>query len=446
LFKKILIANRGEIAVRIIRACQEMKISTVAVYSEADADSLHVKLADESYCIGPAAPAGSYLNIPAIISTAEVSGAEAIHPGYGFLAENARFSEVCEAHNIVFIGPSAEAINRMGDKAEARKTMMAAKVPVTPGTKDLIKDESEIPETAEKLGYPVIMKATAGGGGKGMRVGYNEAEAINGYKMAKAEAAAAFGNDGIYMEKYILQPRHIEVQILGDSHGNVIHLGERECSIQRRHQKILEEAPSIVINDEQRKAMGDAAVRAAKAVKYVGAGTIEFIMDKDLNYYFMEMNTRIQVEHCVTEMITDIDIVKEQIRVASGEKLKHTQKDVKIKGHAIEFRINAENPDKNFMPSPGKVDLYLPSGGFGVRVDSHLYPGYVVSPTYDSMLAKLIVWGETRQEAIDRGKRALDEFVVSGVHTIIPFQQKILENEHFLKGEVFTDFIEKRMS
>ena len=446
MFKKVLIANRGEIAVRIIRACKELGISTVAVYSEIDKHSLHVKLADEAYCIGPAAPAQSYLNFQAIISAAEVSGAEAIHPGYGFLAENAKFVEVCNKNSITFIGPSAESMRRMGDKAEARKTMRAAKVPVTPGTKDLLTDAVEVVKTAKELGYPVIIKATAGGGGKGMRVAFNEEEVVKSYTLAKTEAAAAFGNDGVYMEKYILEPRHIEVQILGDNFGNVVHLGERDCSIQRRHQKILEEAPSPTIDPKIRQAMGDAAVRAAKAVDYRGAGTIEFIMDKDKNYYFMEMNTRVQVEHCVTEMITSVDIVKEQIRVAAGEKLSVTQEDVVIRGHAIEFRINAEDPERNFMPCPGLIDLYLPPGGYGVRVDSHMYPGYTVPPTYDSLLAKLIVWGKDRTEAIARGKRALDEFVISGVSTVIPFQQRILENPYFVKGEVYTDFIQKRMS
>ncbi len=440
-----MIANRGEIAVRIIRACEELGIPTVAVYSEADKDSLHVKLARESYCIGPAPSAKSYLNIPSLISVAEITGADAIHPGYGFLAENEHFAEVCKAHNIKFIGPSSESIRLMGNKAEARKTAMAANVPTIPGSKDILESEEEMLEMASQTGYPVILKAVAGGGGKGMRVAYHEEEAKTGYKMAKAEAGSAFGNDAVYLEKYILEPRHIEIQIMGDQFGNIIYLGERDCSIQRRHQKVLEEAPSISLTEDLRKKMGEAAIRAAKSINYEGAGTIEFILDKTGQFFFMEMNTRIQVEHCVTEMITRIDLVKEQIRIAGGEKLGYSQKDVQIKGHAIEFRINAEDPDRNFMPSPGTINLYLPPGGFGVRVDSHLYPGYVVPPNYDSMLGKLIVWGRDRDEAIARGKRALEEFIIDGVKTIIPFHQKILMNEYFLKGEVYTDFIAKRM-
>lgn len=445
MFKKVLVANRGEIAVRIIRACKDLGIKTVAVYSEIDKESLHVRLADESYCIGPAQSAKSYLNIPAIISVAEVSGADAIHPGYGFLAENATFSEVCAAHKIKFIGPSPDSINKMGNKAEARKTMMAAGVPCVPGTKDVITDVAAALATAKEMGFPVLIKASAGGGGKGMRVVESAGDLEKGITAAKTEAKAAFGNDDVYMEKYILEPRHIEIQILADQHGNVIHLFERDCSVQRRHQKLIEEAPSPALTNDIRDNMGKAAIAAAKACKYEGAGTIEFILDKDKNYYFMEMNTRVQVEHCVTEMITNMDIVKEQILIAAGNKLSRTQDQVKLTGHAIEFRINAENWKKGFMPCPGEVRLYLPAGGPGVRVDSHMYQGYKVPPTYDSLLAKLIVWGNDRPEALARAKRALSEFVVGDIDTVIPFHQIVLENEYFLRGDVQTNFIPKRI-
>lgn len=441
MFKKLLIANRGEIAVRIIRACKEMGIKTVAVYSEIDKDSLHVKLADEAFCIGPAAPSQSYLNIHSIVSVAEVTGAEAIHPGYGFLAENAHFAEVCEAHNIVFVGPTVDNIKSMGDKAVAKDTMIKANVPVVPGSDGVISDLSLALKVADEIKYPVIIKASAGGGGKGMRVANNKEEAEKFTTMAQQEALSAFGNADVYLEKYIVRPRHIEIQILADSFGNVIHLGERDCSVQRRHQKLIEESPSSALTSELREIMGLAAVNAAKAVNYEGAGTVEFLLDVDNSFYFMEMNTRIQVEHSVTEMVTGVDLIKEQIRVAAGEKLSYTQEDISVCGHAIEMRINAEDFEKGFMPSPGKISLFLPSGGPGVRVDTHIYPGYSVPPNYDSMLAKLIVWGKTREEAIARGLRALDEFVIDGVKTVIPFHQIVLKNEYFVKGDIYTDFI-----
>jgi acetyl-CoA carboxylase biotin carboxylase subunit len=443
MFKKVLVANRGEIAVRIIRALREMDIASVAVYSEADKDCLHVKLADESFCIGPAIASQSYLNIPSLISVAELSGAEAIHPGYGFLAENARFLEICEAHNIVFIGPSVLAMEKMGDKATAKETVSQVGVPTTPGSKGIIKDEKEALKIAEKIGFPVIIKATAGGGGKGMRVATSKEDFPSLFNMARAEAEAAFGNPEAYIEKLIEEPRHIEVQILGDMYGNVIHLGERECSIQRRHQKLLEESPSPAIDERTRKKMGQAAVKAAKAVRYVGAGTIEFLLDKHGHFYFMEMNTRVQVEHPVTEMVTSIDIIKEQVRVAAGEHLSIKQGEVKIHGHAIECRINAEDPKRNFMPCPGRVSGYLPPGGLGVRVDSHMYPGYRIPPNYDSLMAKLIVWGSNRREAIARMKRALKEFVVEGISTTIPFHLKVLDNADYVNGNFSTHFIEK---
>ena len=445
MFKKILIANRGEIAIRIIRACRELNIPTVAVYSEADKDSLHVKMANEAYCVGPAISKESYLNIPNLIAVAEVTGADAIHPGYGFLAENAYFAEICAANNIKFIGPSVAAINGMGDKANAKKTMREAKVPCIPGSKDIIPDVETAKKNALEVGYPVLIKATAGGGGKGMRVAETAADLEKAFTAATEEAKACFGNGAVYMEKYILKPRHIEVQLLGDSHGNAIYLGERDCSVQRRHQKLIEEAPSSFLNDTVRKKMGEAAVAAAKAVKYEGAGTIEFLVDKDMNFYFMEMNTRIQVEHCVTEMITGVDLIKEQIRVASGLPLQFKQEDIRINGHAIEFRVNAEDWEHGFRPSPGKIELFLPSGGIGVRVDTHVYPGYTVPPNYDSMVAKLIVWGRTRAEAIERSHRALDEFVIDGVKTTIPFHKIVLKNQYFIDGDIQTDFIEKRV-
>ncbi|MGE5702171.1 MAG: acetyl-CoA carboxylase biotin carboxylase subunit [Clostridia bacterium] len=442
MFTKVLIANRGEIAVRIIRACRELGIGTVAVYSEADREALHVQLADEAYCIGPAASKQSYLHIPNLISVALRTGADAIHPGYGFLAENAQFAQICAENGITFIGPDPEAINKMGDKSIARQTMKEAGVPTVPGTEGLIEDEAEAVTVAREIGYPVIIKATAGGGGKGMRVANNEAELVSSIKQAQKEAEAAFGNAGVYIEKYLEEPRHVEIQIMGDKHGNVVYLGERDCSIQRRHQKLVEEAPSPALHEKLRKQMGTAAVDAAKAVAYHGAGTIEFLLDKHGKFYFMEMNTRIQVEHPVTEMITGIDLIKEQIAVAAGKPLSFSQKDIKINGWAIECRINAENAAKNFMPSPGKVEYYLPPGGFGVRVDSAVYSGYSISPFYDSMVAKLIVWGKDRNEAIERMKRALDEFVIDGVKTTIPFHQRLLTHEKFVAGDFHTKFLE----
>lgn len=442
MFKKVLIANRGEIAVRIIRACRELGIPTVAVYSQADAHSLHVSLATEAYCIGPAQSKNSYLSIPAIISTALMCGADAIHPGYGFMAERADFVDICTQHGIKFIGPSADAMRKMGDKATARKTMTEHHVPVTPGT-GLVKDVKEVREFAKKFGYPIIIKATAGGGGKGMRIVRKDEELESLMSMCQQEAQNGFGNPDVYVEKYLENPRHIEVQILGDSFGNVVHLGERDCSIQRRHQKLIEEAPSPAINEKTRKEMGEAAVRAAKAINYEGAGTIEFLLDSDGSWYFMEMNTRVQVEHCVTEMISNIDIVREQILVAAGEKLDFTQEDILLRGHAIECRINAENPEKDFMPNPGTIDGYVAPGGYGVRVDSHVYPGYSIPPFYDSMIGKLICWGRNRNEARRRMYRALKEYVITGVETTIPFHQEIIEDEVFMSGNFNTKFIEE---
>ncbi|WP_261129391.1 acetyl-CoA carboxylase biotin carboxylase subunit [Bacillus sp. Marseille-Q3570] len=443
MIKKVLIANRGEIAVRIIRACKEMNIETIAVYSEGDKESLHVRLADEAYCIGPILAKESYLNFTNIMSVATLTGADAIHPGYGFLAENADFAEICAECNITFIGPSPEAINRMGTKDVARTTMKEAGVPIVPGSEGIIESKEEAIELAEEMGYPVIIKATAGGGGKGIRVARTEQELVKGINMTQQEAASAFGNPGVYIEKYIEDFRHVEIQVLGDNHGNVIHLGERDCSIQRRLQKLVEETPSPALDPEKREEMGEAAVRAAKAVNYSGAGTVEFIFEHNTgDFYFMEMNTRIQVEHPVTEMVTGIDLIKEQIRVAGGERLSYSQEDIKFEGWSIECRINAENPDKNFMPSAGRIEMYLPPGGLGVRVDSAAYPGYFIPPYYDSMIAKLITYGKTREEAIRRMKRALSEFVIEGVDTTIPFHMRLLEHEKFNSGEFNTKFLE----
>jgi acetyl-CoA carboxylase biotin carboxylase subunit len=443
MIKKLLIANRGEIAVRIIRACKELGIETVAVFSEADREALHVQLADEAYCIGPTASKDSYLNFTNIMSVATLTQCDAIHPGYGFLAENADFAELCRECNITFVGPSPEAITKMGTKDVARETMRAAGVPIVPGSQGIIESIDEAIALANEIGYPVIIKATAGGGGKGIRVARNEQELIKGINITQQEAATAFGNPGVYIEKYIEDFRHVEIQILADSYGNVIHLGERDCTIQRRLQKLLEETPSPALDEEMRKQIGEAAVKAAKAVDYTGAGTVEFIYDYNARqFYFMEMNTRIQVEHPVTEMVTGVDLIKEQIRVASGEKLSLTQEEVTFKGWAIECRINAENPEKNFMPSPGKISMYLPPGGFGVRVDSAAYPGYSIPPYYDSMIAKLIVHAPTREEAIARMKRALSEFVIEGIHTTIPFHLKLLEHEKFVEGNFNTKFLE----
>ncbi|GFR36781.1 acetyl-CoA carboxylase biotin carboxylase subunit [Insulibacter thermoxylanivorax] len=442
-FQKILIANRGEIAVRIIRACKEMGIFTVAVFSEADRDALHVRLADEAYCIGPTSSKDSYLNYANIMSVATLTEVDAIHPGYGFLAENADFAEICESCNITFIGPSPAAISKMGDKSIAKQTMQEAGVPVIPGSDGLVEDMEEAVRVAREIGYPVLIKATAGGGGKGIRIAEDEESLIRQITNAQQEAEKAFGNAGVYLEKYLTGMRHVEVQILADKHGNVVHLGERDCSIQRRRQKLIEEAPSPAITPEIRARMGEAAVRAAKAVEYSGAGTIEFLLDADGNFYFMEMNTRIQVEHPVTEMITNVDIIKEMIRIAEGQPLSFTQDDITFNGWSIECRINAENPERNFMPSPGVVDFYLPPGGTGVRVDSAVYPGYAISPHYDSMIAKLIVWGRDRQEAIERMKRALSEFAIEGVHTTIPFHLKLLNHPRFVQGDFDIKFLDE---
>lgn len=445
MFKKILIANRGEIALRIIRACREMDIETVAVFSDADRDALHVREADQAVCIGPHQSAKSYLNIPNIISAAELTGVDAIHPGYGFLAENARFAEICESCGITFIGPSPRAIEMMGDKATARKTMIEAGVPVVPGSKEVITDVDSAAALAEEIGYPVMIKASAGGGGKGMRIAQNAKELAKSIQAAQSEAQAAFGNSELYLEKYVEEPRHIEFQILADKYGNVIHLGERDCSLQRRNQKLLEEAPSTALTPELRQAMGEAAVNAAKAAQYYSAGTVEFLLDKHNNFYFIEMNTRIQVEHPITEMVTGVDLVKAQIAIAAGEPLELKQEDIEIRGWAMECRINAENPERNFMPSPGTIETYHAPGGPGVRVDSAVYQGYTIPPYYDSMVGKLIVWGNDREEAIQRMRRALDEFVVEGVHTTIPFHLKVLDNAFFRRGEVYTNFIQRRI-
>ncbi len=445
MFKKILIANRGEIALRIIRACRELDIETVAVFSTADRDALHVKAADAAVCIGPAASMGSYLNIPNIISAAGLTGVDAIHPGYGFLAENARFAEICESCGITFIGPSATAIEKMGDKATARKLMMESDVPVVPGSKEIISDVEAAAVIAGQIGYPVLIKASAGGGGKGMRVAQNARELTKAIQAAQAEAQAAFGNSEIYLEKYVEEPRHIEFQILADKFGNAVHLGERDCSLQRRNQKLLEESPSKALTPGLREKMGAAAVRAAQAAGYSTAGTIEFLLDRHNNFFFIEMNTRIQVEHPVTELVTGLDLVKEQIRLAAGEPLGYRQEDIQVRGWAMECRINAENPDKKFAPSPGTIEMYHVPGGPGVRVDSAVYQGYTIPPFYDSMVAKLIVWGQDRDEAIQRMKRALEEFVIEGVHTTIPFHLKVLNNAFFRRGEVYTNFIQRRI-
>ncbi|WP_059171083.1 acetyl-CoA carboxylase biotin carboxylase subunit [Bacillus sp. FJAT-27445] len=443
MIKKLLIANRGEIAVRVVRACRDLGIESVAVFSEADRESLHVQLADEAYCIGPTSSKESYLNFTNIISVAKLTGCDAIHPGYGFLAENAAFAELCRECNIIFVGPSPEAISKMGTKDVARETMREAGVPIVPGSTGIVKDVDEAIEIAGQIGYPVIIKATAGGGGKGIRIARDEQDLIKGINITQQEAMTAFGNPGVYLEKFIEDFRHVEIQILADSFGNTIHLGERDCSIQRRLQKLLEETPSPALDSEMREEMGNAAVKAAKAVDYTGAGTVEFIYDyRDRKFYFMEMNTRIQVEHPVTEMVTGVDLIKEQINVASGDKLAMNQEDVTFTGWSIECRINAENPEKNFMPSAGKIKMYLPPGGIGVRVDSAAYPGYTIPPYYDSMIAKVITYGSTREEAIARMKRALSEFVIEGIHTTIPFHLRLLEHEKFVGGEFNTKFLE----
>lgn len=445
-FSKILIANRGEIALRILRTCEEMGIATVAVHSTVDRHALHVELADEAVCIGEAASSKSYLNIPNIIAAALTRGASAIHPGYGFLAENARFAEICADHNLTFIGPSPDAMRAMGDKATAKATMQRAKVPTVPGSEGLLTSAEEAAKLAAAIGYPVIIKATAGGGGRGMRLVREASELSKMFMAAQGEAEAAFGNPGVYLEKFVENPRHIEFQILADSYGNVIHLGERDCSIQRRHQKLLEEAPSPLLDTELRRKMGEAAVRAAQSINYVGAGTVEFLVDSSGNFYFMEMNTRIQVEHPVTEMVTGIDLIAEQIRVAQGEALSFTQQDIELRGHAIECRINAEDPDHNFRPNPGRISGYLAPGGLGVRMDSHVYTDYEIPPYYDSLIGKLIVWGPNRSTAVRRMRRALRECAITGLPTTIGFHQKVLEHPQFLKGEVYTNFVERMMA
>ena len=440
MFKKVLIANRGEIALRVIRTCKEMGIKTVAVYSKADADSLHVRFADEAVCIGPAASSESYLSIPNIISAAEITNADAIHPGYGFLSENAKFSRICEEHGIKFIGATAEQIEKMGDKATAKETMKEAGVPCVPGSEGILETYEDAVATARAIGYPVMMKATAGGGGKGMRAIMEEGQLEGAWKSARREAAAAFGNDGMYMEKLILEPRHIEIQVIGDAYGKACHLSERDCSVQRRHQKLVEETPSPFMTDKLRKKMGDAAVKAAEFIKYEGAGTVEFLVDKDRNFYFMEMNTRIQVEHPITEQVVGFDLIREQIKVAAGEKI--SGKNYFPEMHSIEVRINAEDAFNDFRPSPGAITSFHAPGGHGVRLDTHCYSGYVIPPFYDSMIAKLIVTARTREEALDKLERALDEFIVEGIKTTIPFHQQLLDNENFRKGVYTTKFME----
>lgn len=443
MFNKVLVANRGEVAVRIIRALREMGVASVAVYSEADRENLHVMLADEAICIGPAASTESYLNMEAIISAAVATGAEAIHPGYGFLSENAKFADLCSVCNIKFIGPGADIIEQMGNKSEAKNTMIKAGIPTVPGTKEPLYDAEKALEKAREIGFPVMIKASLGGGGRGMRVAEDETVFSDMFKAAQLEAKKGFGDDSMYLEKYIVNPKHVEVQILADSHGNVIHLGERDCSLQRRHQKVMEEAPCQAIDDELRRKLGETAVRAAKSVNYENAGTIEFLLDKEGNFYFMEMNTRIQVEHPVTELVTGVDMIKEQIRIAAGEPLSYKQEDIVLRGHAIECRINAEDPEKKFRPSPGQIkEINLP-GGNGIRVDTHIYTGYTVPPYYDSMLLKLLVHGKDRKEALAKLNSALGELVVEGVDTNIDFAYEIVSNEEYINGSVNTGFIEK---
>lgn len=445
MFKKILVANRGEIALRIIRACRELGIASVAIYSEADKDSLHVKLADEAICVGPPSPKESYLNIPQVISAAEVTGAQAIHPGYGFLAENANFSEICQANNIVFIGATPDNIRLMGNKSQAKKTMQQFDVPTIPGSDGLVTSEEELDAIAQKTGFPLMIKASAGGGGKGMRIVESQRQLRDAYRIAVNEAQTAFGNGDVYIEKFIENPRHVEIQILSDAHGNAVHLGERDCSVQRRHQKLIEESPSPVVSPELRQKMGEAAVRVATALRYQGAGTVEFLVDKHQHFYFMEMNTRIQVEHPVTEMITNVDLVKHQVLIAATGHLSLKQSDITFSGHAMEFRINAEDYTRQFAPSPGRVNLYLPPGGVGVRMDSHVYPGYQVPPYYDSLLGKLIVWGQDRDEVLRRAARALHEFVIDGVTTTIPFHQLVIAHPDFISGRFDTSFVDKTL-
>ena len=440
MFKKILIANRGEIALRVIRTCKEMGIKTVSVYSTADKDSLHVKFADEAVCVGPASSTDSYLKIPNIIAAAEITNADAIHPGYGFLSENAKFSRICDEHDIKFIGASPEMIDAMGDKASAKSTMLKAGVPCVPGSPGLLKDLAHAKATAKKIVYPVMIKATAGGGGKGMRIVWSEDEMEEHWNSARQESKAAFGNDGMYMEKFIEEPRHIEIQVAGDKFGNACHMSERDCSIQRRHQKLVEEVPSPFMTTRLRRAMGKAAVKAAKAVKYEGVGTVEFLVDKNRDFYFMEMNTRIQVEHTITEEVIDYDLIKEQIKLAAGKKI--VGKEYIPKLHAIQCRINAEDPEKDFRPSPGKITDYHEPGGHGIRIDTHVYAGYTIPPYYDSMISKLITVAQTRDEAILKMKRALEEYIIEGIKTTIPFHRQLLKDEKFLKGDFTTKFMD----
>ncbi|MBW3041118.1 acetyl-CoA carboxylase biotin carboxylase subunit [Prochlorococcus marinus] len=442
---KLLIANRGEIALRILRSCREMGIATVAVYSTVDKNALHVQLADEAVCVGDSPSSKSYLNIPNILAAATSRGVDAIHPGYGFLAENDRFAEICGDHGLIFVGPSPHAIRSMGDKSTAKSTMQKVGVPTVPGSEGLLESVSDASKLASEMGYPVMIKATAGGGGRGMRLVGHANELENLFKAAQGEAEAAFGNPGLYMEKFIDRPRHVEVQILADRFGNVVHLGERDCSIQRRHQKLLEESPSPALDDHLRIRMGEAAVAAAKSINYEGAGTVEFLFDRQGNFYFMEMNTRIQVEHPVTELVTGMDLISEQLRIAGGEKLQFSQEEIKLEGHAIECRINAEDPNHNFRPSPGKITGWLPPGGPGVRVDSHVYTGYDIPPFYDSLIGKLIVWGRDREAALKRMERALNECAVTGITTTIDFHLQLLKRKEFINGDVHTKFVEQEM-
>jgi acetyl-CoA carboxylase biotin carboxylase subunit len=443
MFKKVLIANRGEIALRVIRACRELGVETVAVYSEADRESLHVRFADDDVCIGPAPARHSYLKIPHIIAAAELTGADAIHPGYGFLAENAEFADTCKASNIAFIGPTGDQIRQMGDKATARRLAQEAGVPTVPGSKGTIEELEDALEVAQEIEYPVIIKATAGGGGKGMRIARDADQFAQVFTLAQNEALSAFGNGSVYIERFLATPRHVEIQVLGDSHGSVVHLGERDCSVQRRHQKLIEESPSPAVTAELRTEIGDAAVRLAAAIGYVGAGTVEFLMDSDGQYYFMEMNTRIQVEHPVTEMVTSFDLVKDQIRIAAGEKIGFRGDGRRLRGHAIECRINAEDPDRNFQPSPGLITAFHPPGGPGVRVDTHVYAAYTVPPFYDSLIAKLIVHGHDRDEALTRMRQALDSFIIEGPTTTIPFLSRVIAHPEFIAGTIDTNFLER---
>lgn len=443
MFHRILVANRGEIALRILRACKDLGIETVAVYSEADKDSLHLRYADQTVCIGPAPSADSYLNIPAIIAAAEIADVEAIHPGYGFLSENAHFAEVCQSCNIKFIGPSASAITECGDKVAAKELAARADVPCVPGSDGPVEDEQTALEIARKIGFPVLIKAAAGGGGRGMRVAHNEPSLVTGFHSARAEAEAAFKNSTVYIEKFVEKPRHVEIQILADAHGNVVHLGERDCSLQRRHQKLLEESPCPVLDEETRKKMGEAAVRLAKVADYQSAGTVEFLLDQDKNFYFIEINSRIQVEHPVTEQVTDTDLIREMILIAAGEPLSFRQEDIELRGHAIEFRINAEDPDHNFKPSPGTISTFVPPAGPGIRWDSHVYQGYTVPPHYDSMVGKLIVHRKTRKQAIEAARRAIAELQMDGIATTAPLFLRILDHSDFCAGEIDTGFIDR---